>query len=229
MSPLLKNQMYSFLKRLIDLFISIFSIVFLSPILIPISIILRFSGEGEILFLQKRVGLKNKEFNLYKFATMLKDSPNLGSGIYTAKNDSRILPFGHFLRKSKINELPQLVNIILGDLSLVGPRPLIKKTFDLYEEKDRLEISSVKPGLTGVGSIIFRNEEEILENAKVQDLENFYKNKITPYKASVEKWYVKNRSTKVDLIIIFLTAWAIIFKKSELIFRIFKDLPKLNF
>ena len=98
-----------------------------------------------------------------------------------------------------------------------------------YEEKDRLEISSVKPGLTGVGSIIFRNEEEILENAEVQNLENFYKNKITPYKASVEKWYIKNRSTKVDLIIIFLTAWAIIFKKSNLIFRIFKDLPKLNF
>jgi lipopolysaccharide/colanic/teichoic acid biosynthesis glycosyltransferase len=187
-------------------------------------LILKLTGEGEIFYFQERVGLNNKTIKIFKFATMLKNSEQMGSGIYTAKNDPRILPFGNFLRKTKINELPQIINILNGDISLVGPRPLIRKTFELYNDEEQKIIFSMKPGLTGIGSIVFRNEEEILNNANM-DLEEFYEKYITPYKAQLELWYKKNQSFLCDLQIIFLTSWAILFKESRLPWIIFKDLP----
>lgn len=224
--------MYRTLKRFIDLNVSLMSLIILLPIFIPIILILRFTGEGEIFYLQERVGKNRKIFSVYKFATMLKDSESIGTGIYTAKNDPRILPFGNFLRKTKINELPQIINILFGHISLVGPRPLIEKTFMLYKTNDQEKISSVKPGLTGIGSIIFRNEEELLLNANNSNIETFYEENITPYKAELENWYIANQSIKVDLLIIILTAWVIFFKNSKLPWKIFNDLPKnriLNF
>lgn len=220
--------MYSVFKRLLDLSIAILSLLILLPIFIPICIILKLSGEGEVFYLQERVGIDNKNFKIYKFATMLKNSEKMGSGIYTAKNDARILPFGNFLRKSKINELPQIINILVGDISLVGPRPLIRRTFELYAEHDQNIISSIKPGLTGIGSIVFRNEEEILLKANSEDLELFYKKNITPHKAELEKWYVKNKSFIKDMLIIFLTAWVIVFKRSKLPWKIFRNLPEVK-
>ena len=217
--------MYKLTKRAFDILISFVALILLIPIFIPIILILRFSGEGEIFYFQNRVGLDNKTIKIFKFATMLKNSEQIGTGIYTAKNDPRILPFGNFLRKTKINELPQIINILNGDISLVGPRPLIRKTFELYKEEDQKIIYSIKPGLTGVGSIVFRNEEEILNNAKIE-LEKFYENHITPYKAELELWYEKNKSFICDLKIIFLTAWVIFFKDSNLPWTLFKDLPK---
>lgn len=224
--------MYRTLKRFIDLNVSLMSLIILLPIFIPIILILRFTGEGEIFYLQERVGKNRKIFSVYKFATMLKDSESIGTGIYTAKNDPRILPFGNFLRKTKINELPQIINILFGHISLVGPRPLIEKTFMLYKTNDQEKISSVKPGLTGIGSIIFRNEEELLLNANNSNIETFYEENITPYKAELENWYIANQSIRVDLLIIILTAWVIFFKNSKLPWKIFNDLPKnriLNF
>ena len=156
---------------------------------------------------------------------MLKNSENIGSGIYTAKNDSRILPLGSFLRKTKINELPQILNIFFGDISIVGPRPLIRKTFDLYDLSSRKIISSMKPGLTGVGSIFFRNEDELLQKS-ILPLEEFYAKNITPYKAKLEIWYFNNRSFYCDLKIIFLTVWVILFSKSKLAEKFLKNLPK---
>tara|TARA_B100001093_G_scaffold504793_1_gene561118 strand:+ start:461 stop:1129 length:669 start_codon:yes stop_codon:yes gene_type:complete len=216
---------YKLTKRTFDILISFVALILLIPIFIPIILILRFSGEGEIFYFQNRVGLDNKTIKIFKFATMLKNSEQIGTGIYTAKNDPRILPFGNFLRKTKINELPQIINILNGDISLVGPRPLIRKTFELYKEEDQKIIYSMKPGLTGVGSIVFRNEEEILNNAKIE-LEKFYENHITPYKAELELWYEKNKSFICDLKIIFLTAWVIFFKDSNSPWTLFKDLPK---
>ena len=218
-------MVYKLTKRTFDILISFVALISLIPIFIPIILILRFSGEGEIFYFQERVGLDNKTIKIFKFATMLKNSEQMGTGIYTAKNDPRILPFGNFLRKTKINELPQIINILNGDISLVGPRPLIRKTFELYKEQDQKIIYSMKPGLTGVGSIVFRNEEEILNNARI-DLEKFYENHITPYKAELELWYEKNKSFICDLKIIFLTAWVIFFKDSNLPWTLFKDLPK---
>ena len=219
--------MYKLIKRGLDILVSFISIVILVPIFIPIIFILKLTGEGEIFYFQDRVGLNNSTIKIYKFATMLKDSEQMGTGIYTAKNDSRILPFGNFLRKTKINELPQIINILNGDISLVGPRPLIRETFELYKNQDQKIIFSMKPGLTGVGSIIFRNEEEILNKADI-DLEEFYKKNITPYKAKLELWYKKNQSFFCDLKIIFLTAWVILFKNSRLPWTFFKDLPQSN-
>ena len=219
--------MYKLTKRSLDILVSFISIVILVPIFIPIIFILKLTGEGEIFYFQDRVGLNNSTIKIYKFATMLKDSEQMGTGIYTAKNDSRILPFGNFLRKTKINELPQIINILNGDISLVGPRPLIRETFELYTNQDQKIIFSMKPGLTGVGSIIFRNEEEILNKADI-DLEEFYEKNITPYKAKLELWYKENQSFFCDLKIIFLTAWVILFKNSRLPWTFFKDLPQSN-
>jgi|TARA_Y100000385_G_C13055854_1_gene621912 lipopolysaccharide/colanic/teichoic acid biosynthesis glycosyltransferase len=215
---------YNSIKRIFDILVSFVSILLLIPLFIPIMLILKLTGEGEIFYFQERVGLNNKTIKIFKFATMLKNSEQMGSGIYTAKNDPRILPFGNFLRKTKINELPQIINILNGDISLVGPRPLIRKTFELYNDEEQKIIFSMKPGLTGIGSIVFRNEEEILNNANM-DLEEFYEKYITPYKAQLELWYKKNQSFLCDLQIIFLTSWAILFKESRLPWIIFKDLP----
>ena len=216
--------MYNSIKRIFDFLVSFVSILILIPLFIPIMLILKLTGEGEIFYFQERVGLNNKTIKIFKFATMLKNSEKMGSGIYTAKNDPRILPFGNFLRKTKINELPQIINILNGDISLVGPRPLIRKTFELYNDEEQKIIFSMKPGLTGIGSIVFRNEEEILNNANM-DLEEFYEKYITPYKAQLELWYKQNQSFLCDLQIIFLTSWAIFFKESRLPWIIFKDLP----
>ena len=226
MNPLLKNPMYKLSKRLLDILVSFTGLLILLPIFIPIAIALKLSGEGEIFYFQERVGINNKTFKIFKFATMLKNSEKMGSGIYTAKDDPRILPLGSFLRKSKINELPQIINILIGHISLVGPRPLIKRTFELYSDEDQKLISSIKPGLTGIGSIIFRNEEELLLNADRDNMEEFYEKNITPYKAELEKWYVSKSSFMNDMLLIILTAWVIIFKKSNLVWLIFKDLPK---
>ena len=117
------------MERFFDIFFSGLALLFLSPLLVPIFIILKFSGEGEVFFLQERIGKGGDVFKLFKFATMLKDSPNIGTGTVTMKGDPRVLPVGKFLRKTKINELPQLLNIFFGDMSVIGPRPLTPKTF----------------------------------------------------------------------------------------------------
>ena len=213
-----------FIKRFIDIFCSSIAILLLSPLLIPIVIGLLFTGEHYVFYFQERIGYNNKKFHVYKFATMLKDSPNIGNGLHTTNNDSRILPIGHFLRKTKINELPQLFNIFLGSMSLVGPRPLVDKTFQLYSNKTKKIIYNTKPGLSGIGSIIFRNEEEILSVIKVP-LQEFYKKNISPYKGALELWYLKNKSFYTDSVIIFITLWVVFFPKSNFVYKVFKDLP----
>ena len=212
-------------KRSIDLFISIFALAFLSPLFITVIIILKFTGEGEVFYLQKRLGFLNKKFNIIKFATMLKDSPNLGSGSLTLRGDPRVLPFGKFLRKSKINELPQIFNVIIGNMSIVGPRPQMQVDFDKFPIDKRNEIYKSQPGITGIGSIIFRDEEKWISDFD-GNKHKFYKDKIAPYKAEVEIWYYQNRSVFIDLKLIFLTAWVIIFPNSNLVYKLFKSLPE---
>ena len=118
------------MDRFFDILLSSLAISFFSIILLPVIIILRLTGEGEIFYLQKRIGKNNKEFYLLKFATMLKNSSKMQNGTVTIKNDPRVLPFGKFLRKSKINELPQLFNILKGDMSIIGPRPQTPNYFN---------------------------------------------------------------------------------------------------
>jgi lipopolysaccharide/colanic/teichoic acid biosynthesis glycosyltransferase len=182
------------LIRVFDIFFSLIALVGLLPLFIPVIIILRFTGEHEIFFLQERVGKDGKMFKLIKFATMLKDSPNIGTGTVTVKDDPRILPFGRILRKTKINELPQLFNVLKGDMSFVGPRPQPIRCFNAFPEYLQKEIIKVKPGLSGIGSIVFRNEEELLDSAVGNRVE-FYDKVIAPYKGELEN-FVNNRSIK---------------------------------
>lgn len=210
---------------------TIIALIALAPLLIPVVILLKLTGEGYVWYFQERVGFKNKIFKIYKFATMLKDSPNMAGGIITLKNDPRLTPLGGFLRSTKINELPQLLNILFGDMSIVGPRPVMFKSFMAYPEDVRNVIYNVRPGLTGIGSIVFRDEEMMITNVKNQggDVWSFYKDQIYPFKGKLEKWYQENYSFKNDLLIIFLTVWVIFFPNSNLVYSIFPDLPKRPF
>lgn len=211
------------MQRLFDIVLSGLALLALSPLLVPIAIALRFSGEGEIFYVQQRIGRGGKPFGLYKFATMLKNSPNLGTGTVTVKNDPRVLPMGRFLRKTKINELPQLLNILIGDMSLVGPRPQTQRCFDAFPASSQTQIMKVRPGLSGVGSIVFRDEEELM-HASVEP-EKFYDTVIMPYKGALEEWYVANQGLRTYLMCIVITAWVVLFPKSSIMKQVFPTLP----
>jgi lipopolysaccharide/colanic/teichoic acid biosynthesis glycosyltransferase len=218
--------MYKIIKRLFDFVVALLALIVLSPLLIPIIIGLLLTGEHYVFYFQERIGKGGKAFDIWKFATMLKNSPNIGTGTVTTRNDPRVLPMGKFLRKTKINELPQLINILIGNMSIIGPRPLVKKTYDLYAEDVKECISKVTPGLSGIGSVIFRDEEYYVSKAK--DPVKFACQYIQPQKGELEKWYYHNRSLYVDFMIIFLTCWVIVFPKSDLVYKVFKTLPRLD-
>ena len=220
--------MHLIFKRLIDIILSSIAIILLSPILLLIIITLKLTGEGEIFYLQERVGHKNKIFKIYKFATMVKNSPNIGSGDVTLRNDPRVTKVGKFLRLSKLNELPQIFNIFKGDISVIGPRPLMKAGFNRYSLNFQNSIYNIKPGLTGIGSIVFRDEEKILTESKLTPHE-CYKEIILPYKGELEMWYQNNYTLFLDFQLIFITAWAIISPETRLYEKWFKDLPKRTF
>ena len=213
--------------RFFDLFFSFTAIILLSPLLLPLALLLLCTGEHKIFYKQKRVGLNGVPFNLLKFATMLENSPNLPGGDITSGNDPRVLPLGKFLRKTKLNELPQLVNIILGDISIVGPRPLTPNNFSFYDKKTQEILKKVKPGLTGIGSIVFRDEESIIQNSPKNPID-FYKEDISPYKGRLESWFIEKQSPAIYFILIFLTANSVLFPSSKLVWKIFKDLPFPN-
>lgn len=214
----------SFFKRVIDFILALIALIILLPFLLPVSVILLLTGENEILYLQKRVGYKNQHFKIWKFATMMKNSANMGTGSITLRNDPRVTPFGKFLRKTKINELPQIANVLMGNMSIVGARPQMVADFVKFPEHVQKVIYNTKPGITGIGSIVFRDEEKWISNAK-GDKHEFYKNHIAPYKGELEIWYQKNLSLYTDFMLIFLTAWVIVKPQSELPYQIFKDLP----
>jgi len=207
-----------------DVILSSIAILLLSPILLLIIVILKLTGDGEIFYLQERVGYKTKDIMIYKFATMIKNSPNIGAGDVTLRNDPRVTKVGKFLREFKLNELPQLFNIFKGDISIVGPRPLMKAGFRRYSLSFQNSVYNVKPGLTGIGSIVFRDEERILTESELSPHE-CYKEIILPYKGELEIWYQTNCSFFLDIQLIFLTAWVILVLNSKVYEKWFKDLP----
>jgi lipopolysaccharide/colanic/teichoic acid biosynthesis glycosyltransferase len=218
------------MPRIIDILLSLLTLLVLLPLFIPIIIILLLTGEQKVFYLQTRVGYKNKDFKIIKFATMLSNSANMGSGSLTLKNDPRVLPFGSFLRKTKINELPQLLNIIIGDLSIVGPRPQMHVDFKKYSKEIQEKIYNVRPGLTGIGSIVFRDEESLISSAsKKENPHDYYKRVIAPYKGELEIWYQSHRSVFLDFQLIFITAWVILFPSSKPYKKWFQNLPKRDF
>ncbi len=221
--------MYEIVKRLLDILVGFISLIILIPFVLPIIFILKITAEGEIFYFQERIGFNNKKFYIIKFATMLKNSMNMGSGSITLRNDFRVTKFGKFLRKTKINELPQILNLIKGDISLVGPRPLVKKTFDAYDNDIKSVIYEVKPGITGLGSIVFRDEESLISSVKDENPHDFYKRVIAPHKGKLEIWYQQNSSIGLDILLIFITAWVIIFPNSKIYLKLLKNLPNRNF
>jgi lipopolysaccharide/colanic/teichoic acid biosynthesis glycosyltransferase len=212
------------MQRLFDILFSGIALLILSPMFLVLMGVLRLSGEGEIFFLQERIGRDGKKIKLLKFATMLKNSEHIGTGTVTLYKDPRILPIGGLLRKTKINELPQLLNIFRGDMSVIGPRPQTQRCFDAFPETSKVVIVRVRPGLSGVGSIIFRDEEKMMDDNGNADF--FYDKTIMPYKAKLEEWYVGNSSMYVYFVLITLTIWAVIFPKNKIIWKLFNTLPK---
>ncbi|MBR0173714.1 MAG: sugar transferase [Lachnospiraceae bacterium] len=201
------------MTRFLDIILSGFAILVLLPFMIPIMIALKLTGEHYIFYEQMRVGRGGKEFPLLKFATMLKDSPNMPGGLITSKDDPRMLPMGKFLRKTKINELPQLINILKGDMSVIGYRPQVKAVYDMYSQETKDKIKSIRPGLSGIGSIVFRNEEELLQST--EDPKTFHREVVMPYKGELESWYADHRSLFMYIKMIELTVDAVLHPQSR--------------
>ena len=227
--PFLKyNLGYLNSKRFLDIALAILLISILSPILVLVTFLLLIFNRGEIIFFQKRLGLDNKYFYIFKFATMNKESINLPGGSITLRNDPRVTKIGRILRISKLNEMPQLFNVFIGNMSFVGPRPLMEDGYNLYSDDTKEILYKSKPGITGISSIVFRDEEKLVTESGSDPL-LFYKNYIFPYKSQLEIWYFKNKSFRVDFLIIILTGIKVICPKSNLEFKIFKSLPKDSF
>lgn len=219
--------MYLRLKRLLDFLVSLIFILAIAIVLIPIIILLKMTGEGHVFYYQKRLGRNQREFEIIKFATMLKDSLNMGMGATTVRNDPRITPVGKYLRMSKLNEIPQIFNVLKGDMSFVGPRPLLEKSYRKYSPEVQDVIYNNRPGITGLGSVVFRDEEKLVSSVMDlgEDTMEYYKKYIYPYKGALELYYYHHISFWTDVKILFATAWQIIFSGSDLIYRFFPDLP----
>lgn len=204
------------MTRFFDILFSLIAVIILTPFMIPIMIGLKLTGEHDIFYKQERIGKGGKPFYLLKFATMLRNSPNMNGGLYTSENDPRILPMGKFLRKTKINELPQLLNILKGDMSIIGYRPQVKKQYDSYTEDVKEALKKTRPGLSGIGPIVFRSEEQILQRfSDFEKRDEFYKNVITPYKGKLEVWYSKHRNVIMFFRLIFMTVGVVLNPNSK--------------
>lgn len=214
---------YSFIKRILDVFTSLLLLIFLSPILLPIMLLLRFTGEGDIWYFQKRLGYKNQYFSIWKFATMLRNSPNMLTGSLTLRDDPRVTKVGKYLRVTKINEIPQLINVLKGEMSLVGPRPQMEVDFQAYPKHVQERIYDILPGITGLGSIFFRDEEKIISDSGC-DPRQFYDEIVAPYKGELEIWYQNNSSIWLDTKILFITIAVVVFPKLKLS-NYFEGLP----
>ncbi|MFG6686996.1 sugar transferase [Mariniflexile sp. HNIBRBA6329] len=195
-------------KRCFDIVFSFIGLIILLPFLIIIALIIKIDSKGPVLFIQGRVGKNNKDFNIYKFRTMHMQSEI--KGLLTIGNhDSRITKVGYFLRRYKIDEFPQLINILKGDMSFVGPRPELRHYVNFYSEDD-MKIFSVRPGITGLASLKYRNEVELLKAA--ENPEEFFIKTIIPDKLKYNKTYIKNRSFFFDLKLILITIIKVVTK-----------------
>lgn len=200
------------IKRLFDIVFSLIAIILLSPVFTITVILIKVDSKGPAFYGGRRAGKDGKLFSMYKFRTMRSDADKMGGGPSCADDDPRITKIGLFLRKYKINELPQLINVFVGDMSFVGPRPEVKMYTDMYTEKEKA-ILSVRPGITDWASIWNSDEGELLAEASArgEDPEEYYKEKIRPQKIKLQLEYIEKKSFFVDIKILFQTAM-ILFK-----------------
>lgn len=191
------------MKRAFDFILSLIGLILLSPIFLIISLLIAFSSKGGVFYKQTRVGKDNIDFKVYKFRSMIVDADKKGLlSIGKDGRDPRITKIGYILRKYKLDELPQLINVLKGDMSLVGPRPEVRKYVDLYDNKQK-EILKVRPGITDIASITFRNENDLL--SQNPNPEDYYIQEIMPKKISLSLEYVKTRTLIKDIKLIFKT------------------------
>lgn len=212
------------LKRAFDIVLSATALLILLVPGVVVVIILKCTGERKAWYLQDRVGRGGKIFKVFKFVTMREGSEFIGTGDLTVRDDPRVLPVGRVLRKTKINELPQIINVLKGDMSIVGPRPLVPRGFGYYPLEIQEKIKTVKPGLTGLGSIVFRDEEAIVSSGQ-EDPRTLQIQYIAPYKGALESWYIDHQNFWLDLRIVFLTAWVILFPTSRLYEKWLRGFP----
>ncbi len=194
-----------YLKRVFDFIASLLGLIVLSPLFLVVAILIKLDDGGSVFFRQTRVGQYGKPFKIYKFRTMVENAEKLGAQV-TKGDDPRITRVGRFLRKYKLDELPQLINVLKGEMSLVGPRPEVPKFVKLFEE-DYKEILQVKPGITDYASLEFKDESELLKGA--ENPEEVYI-EILPKKIEYYKRYLKEISFTTDLKLIFKTIWGIV-------------------
>ena len=194
------------MKRILDILCSFVVLVLLLPVWLVVALLIVLESRGGVFYVQKRVGKDNRDFNLYKFRTMRPDSDSKGL-LTGGARDSRITRVGYFLRKYKIDEFPQLLNILIGDMSIVGPRPEVRKYVDLYTP-EQMRVLSVRPGLTDYASIRYVNENEVL--AASDDPERTYIEEVMPAKLALNLQYIDNQSLKEDFKLIFKTFTAIL-------------------
>ena len=195
-------------KRSLDLILSAAALVFIFPLLLAIAIVVKLSSPGPALYRGKRIGLHGRPFLILKFRTMVQNAESLG-GSATAADDPRLTRVGKLLRRLKLDELPQLLNVIKGDMSLVGPRPEVQKYVDLYSPEER-QILTMPPGITDWASIWNSNEAAVLEGSR--NPERTYEELIRPTKLALQLQYVKNRSLSIDLKILICTICKLIFE-----------------
>ncbi|MDD5571502.1 MAG: sugar transferase [Bacteroidales bacterium] len=196
------------LKRIIDIIFSLIGLIILSPFLMVFSLIIKFNDGGSVFYKALRVGLNGKLFRMFKFRTMVVNADKIGASS-TTLSDSRITKIGVFLRKYKLDELPQLINVLAGSMSIVGPRPEVKYFTDMFTEEEKA-ILSVKPGITDWASVWNSDEGKILEGA--EDPDKAYMELIWPEKKRLQLKYVKEQSFLNDIKIIFLTLRAVFIK-----------------
>ncbi|TCO06868.1 sugar transferase [Natronoflexus pectinivorans] len=196
------------LKRIFDFLLSLFLLLIFSPLFVLVALAIMLTDGLPLFFIQKRAGKNGTFFRMYKFRTM-SVRKEAADGSFDAGDVSRVTTIGRLLRKSKLDELPQLFNVLKGEMSFIGPRPEVEKWVQTYPERWSV-VLSVKPGITDNASLEFRNEEEILMAA--EDKEGTYRNEILPRKLDLYEDYVRNNSFFGDLLIIVRTFWAVLFK-----------------
>lgn len=194
--------------RFFDILFSLIASLLLLPFMIPIIVALKLTGEHYVFYQQPRAGRAGSVFKVLKFATMLRDSPTMAGGYITQKDDPRVLPLGRFLRKTKINELPQLLNVLIGQMSLVGPRPVVADHLLNYSPEARAAVLSLRPGLTGLASLVFRDEEGILDRMP-GDRKRNHDEILAPFKGELELWYASHRSLRLYFSLILRTALSV--------------------
>ena len=196
------------MKRLFDIFASGLGLLFLSPLFLVLAIWIKFDSPGPVFYRQVRVGRENKDFRIYKFRSMRVGADKQGL-IIVGGHDPRITRSGYFIRKYKLDEFPQLINVFIGDMSLVGPRPEVRKYVDMYTP-EQMHVLDVRPGVTSLASIRYRNENELLD--KAEDPDQYYIDVIMQDKLAIDLEYVQNASFWYDIKLIFQTFWEIVSK-----------------